>query len=69
MTSAEMLLSDLFNGDTRALARVITRVENGTEDSLGILQKLFPRTGRARARCDGPAGHRVELHGEIKRGP
>lgn len=41
------LLQDLLNGDTRALARVITRVENRSADSLKILQQLFPRTGRA----------------------
>ena len=42
------LLQDFFEGGTRALARVITRVENRTEDSLEILQTLFPHTGRAR---------------------
>jgi LAO/AO transport system kinase len=42
------LLQDFFSGDTRALARVITQVENRTEESLKILQALFSRTGRAR---------------------
>jgi LAO/AO transport system kinase len=41
------LLEDFFKGDTRALARVITRVENRSLDSLEILQQLFPRTGRS----------------------
>ena len=42
------LLQDLFNGDTRALARVITKVENRSEDSPELLKLLFPHTGRAR---------------------
>jgi GTPase len=42
------LLQDFFNGDTRALARVITQVENRTEESLKILQALFSHTGLAR---------------------
>ncbi len=42
------LLRDLVNGDPRALARVITQVENRTNDSSGILQVLFPHTGRAK---------------------
>jgi LAO/AO transport system kinase len=41
------LLEDLFKGDTRALARVITRVENRSADSLEILQQLFPKSGQS----------------------
>src|SRR5436190_20623088 len=41
------LLENFFNGDTRALARVITRVENRSPDSLDFLQKLFPHAGKA----------------------
>src|SRR5437867_4853578 len=41
------LLQQFFEGDTRALARIITRVENRSADSLEILQQLFPRTGKA----------------------
>ncbi|HEY2381535.1 MAG TPA: P-loop NTPase fold protein, partial [Terriglobia bacterium] len=44
----DQLLDDFFNGETRALSRVITRVENRSADSLSILQKLFPRSGKAR---------------------
>ena len=33
----DSLLDDFFKGDTRALSRVITRVENRSEDSLSIL--------------------------------
>ena len=43
----ESLLEDFFKGGTRALARVITRVENRSPDSLEILQQLFPKTGQA----------------------
>jgi LAO/AO transport system kinase len=41
------LLKDFYNGQTRALARVITRVENRSADSLEILQQLFPRSGKS----------------------
>jgi len=41
----EQILQDFFKGDTRALSRVITRVENRSADSLEILRQLFPHTG------------------------
>src|SRR5438477_3658016 len=41
------LLQDFFKGDIRALSRIITHVENRSEDSLALLQQLFPHTGRA----------------------
>src|SRR2546426_10574981 len=41
------VLQQFFEGDTRALARIITRVENRSTDSLEILQQLFPHTGKA----------------------
>ena len=40
----ESLLEDFFKGDTRALARVITRVENRAADSMEILQQLVFHT-------------------------
>jgi len=43
----DRLLQDLLRGDTRALSRVITRVENRSADSLDILRQLFPRTGKS----------------------
>ena len=43
----DQLLHNFFNGDTRALSRIITRVENRTADSLEILQRLFPHTGKS----------------------
>jgi LAO/AO transport system kinase len=44
---SDKLLQDLLNGDTRALARVITLVENRSIASLPLLQELFPRTGKS----------------------
>lgn len=41
------LVHDLLKGDTRALARVITRVENRAPESMEILRQLYPRTGKA----------------------
>ncbi len=41
------ILQNLFNGDTRALARVITLVENRAAESLPLLQQLFPHTGNS----------------------
>lgn len=43
----DSLLQAFFAGDVRALARLITKVENRSEDSLDILRALFPQTGRA----------------------
>ncbi len=42
------LISGLLNGEIRALARVITRVENRSPDSLDILQQLFSKSGQSR---------------------
>jgi LAO/AO transport system kinase len=39
---------DFFNGDTRALARALSLVENRAPNSSELLQQLFPHTGRAR---------------------
>ena len=41
------LLEQFFNGESRALARVITRVENRSADSTEILRRLFPHTGKS----------------------
>jgi LAO/AO transport system kinase len=45
MTTA--LLQEFFNGEVRALARVISHVENRTPASLDILRQLFPKSGRS----------------------
>jgi len=43
----DQLLQNFFKGDTRALSRIITRVENRSPDSLAILQQLFQHTGKS----------------------
>lgn len=37
----------IFAGETRAVARAITAVENGTEGSAELLKAVFPKTGNA----------------------
>jgi LAO/AO transport system kinase len=45
------------NGDTRALARAITLVENGDSESDAIVRELYPQTGHAHAvGITGPPG-------------
>ena len=46
MTNSE-LLEKLFTGDTRSVARAITKVENSTNDSAELMKAVFPRTGNA----------------------
>jgi LAO/AO transport system kinase len=41
------LAEAILRGDTRALARAATAVENRRPEALALLQELFPRTGRA----------------------
>lgn len=41
------LLDRFINGDRRALARVISLVENGAPQAREILKTLYPRTGQA----------------------
>src|SRR5262245_13509754 len=43
----DKLLEQSLQGDPRALARIITRVENRSEGSVDILRQLYPHTGRA----------------------
>jgi len=37
----------IFAGETRAIARAITAVENGTEGSAELMKAVFPKTGKA----------------------
>jgi LAO/AO transport system kinase len=46
-SSVEDLTKRLLAGDRRALARVITLVEDGTPEGREALRLLYPRTGRA----------------------
>ncbi len=41
------LVTRMLDGDRRALARLITRVENRTPEIPGIMRAVYPRTGRA----------------------
>ncbi len=41
------LLEKLFAGEPRAVARAITKVENGADDAAKIMKAVFPKTGKA----------------------
>ena len=41
------LLEKLFAGEARAIARAITKVENGTDDAAESMKAVFPKTGNA----------------------
>ncbi len=47
MPDASDILERLFRGETRSVARAITRIENGASDAAAIMKEVFPRTGRA----------------------
>ena len=40
-------IEKLFNGDTRSIARAITKIENGANDAAEVMKAVFPRTGNA----------------------
>ncbi|MEO8073607.1 MAG: methylmalonyl Co-A mutase-associated GTPase MeaB [Acidobacteriota bacterium] len=41
------ILEKLFAGEPRAVARAITKVENGTDSAAEIMKAVFPKTGNA----------------------
>ncbi len=41
------ILERLFRGDTRSVARAISKVENGAQDAAELMKEVFPKTGRA----------------------
>ena len=41
------LLEKLFNGEPRAVARAISKVEDGAEDASALMKEVFPKTGNA----------------------
>jgi LAO/AO transport system kinase len=41
------LIERLLAGDARAVARAISKVEDGSRDAAGLMKAVFPRTGRA----------------------
>jgi LAO/AO transport system kinase len=49
MTSAvntQTLIERISAGDARAVARAISKVEDGAEDAADLMKEIFPRTGR-----------------------
>ena len=40
-------LKKLFSGDTRSIARAITKIENGTSGAAELMKAVFPKTGGA----------------------
>ncbi len=46
MQNAEVL-ERLFAGDTRSVARAITKIENGGRDASELMKAIFPKTGNA----------------------
>lgn len=47
MPSSDNLSERLFSGETRAIARAITKVENGADDAAEIMKEVFQKTGNA----------------------
>lgn len=43
----EILLEKLFAGEARAVARAITKIENGADGAAKIMKAVFPKTGNA----------------------
>jgi GTPase len=41
------LIEKLLEGDPRSVARAISKVEDGTDDSAELMKAVFPKTGRA----------------------
>lgn len=51
------IVAELLNGSRLALSRSITAVENEYEEAVGIMQKIYPHTGRAHViGITGPPG-------------
>jgi LAO/AO transport system kinase len=49
MSVAEKIstIERILAGDARAVARAISKVEDGAEDAAGLMKEIFPRTGRS----------------------
>ena len=47
MPSTEQLVNEAISGSVRALAKLITMVENEMPEALQALRQLYPRTGKA----------------------
>jgi LAO/AO transport system kinase len=44
--NSQTLIERVFAGEARAVARAISKVEDGTEDSAELMKAVFPRTGK-----------------------
>ncbi len=47
MSTGQDFTEKIFTGDTRSVARAITKVENGTDDAAELMKAVFPQTGKA----------------------
>lgn len=47
MSASNNLTERLLNGEPRAVARAITKVENGASDAADLMKEIFPQTGNA----------------------
>ncbi|CAN5506089.1 methylmalonyl Co-A mutase-associated GTPase MeaB [soil metagenome] len=47
MPPVHNLSEKVLSGETRAVARAITKVENGADDAAKIMKAVFPKTGKA----------------------
>jgi len=45
--SEQPLIDRVLNGETRAIARAISQVENGAENAADLMKAVFPKTGKA----------------------
>lgn len=46
-TANSTLIERIASGDTRAVARAISKVEDGADDASGLMKEVFARTGKA----------------------
>lgn len=47
MPLEQNFVEKLFDGDTRSVARAITKIENGAADAAELMKAVFPKTGNA----------------------
>jgi len=47
MSPEQSLTEKLFSGEPRAIARAITKVENGADGAADLMKEVFPKTGNA----------------------
>ena len=45
-TEKSSLIERVVAGDTRAVARAISKVEDGSKDAAQLMKEIFPHTGR-----------------------